>query len=207
MPLSEHEQRILRQIEQQLEQDPTFATRGYRVARSRLVLLIVGLLGAIVLTVLGLSVSFWLAFAGFLVVLAVAVALEREVRLLARERLGTLPISAWLGGGAVGGNRRTRRLTAGRRGDAGQPRTGSAPDGEVAADAAAGGHRVGGDALDLAAPPARARLAGDRRHLHELGDLLGRGERRRGGHARPATSAVGPPPAGGGDGAGPARAA
>ena len=102
MPLSEHEQRILRQIEQQLEQDPTFATRGYRVARSRLVLLIIGLLGAIVLTVLGLSVSFWLAFAAFLVVLAVAVALEREVRLLARERLGTLPISAWLGGGRRG---------------------------------------------------------------------------------------------------------
>jgi membrane associated rhomboid family serine protease len=98
MPLSEHEQRILRQIEQQLEQDPTFATRGYRVPRSRVVLLIVGLMAAIVVTVLGLSVSFWLAFAGFLVVLAVAVALEREVRLLARERLGTLPISAWLGG-------------------------------------------------------------------------------------------------------------
>ena len=99
MPLSEHEQRILRQIEQQLEQDPTFATRGYRVSRSRLVLLVVGLLGAIVVTVLGLSVSFWLSFGGFLVVLALAVGLEREVRLLARERLGTLPISAWLGGG------------------------------------------------------------------------------------------------------------
>lgn len=99
MPLSEHEQRILRQIEQQLEQDPTFAARGYRVSRTRLVLLAVGLVGAIVVTVLGLSVSFWLAFAAFLVVLGLAVALEREVRLLARERLGTLPISAWLGGG------------------------------------------------------------------------------------------------------------
>ncbi len=99
MPLSEHEQRILRQIEQQLEQDPTFAARGYRVSRSRLVLLAIGLVGAIVVTVLGLSVSFWVAFAAFLVVLALAVALEREVRLLARERLGTLPISAWLGGG------------------------------------------------------------------------------------------------------------
>jgi membrane associated rhomboid family serine protease len=98
MPLSEHEQRILRQIEQQLEQDPTFAARGYRVSRSRVVLLAVGLVGAIVITVLGLSVSFWVAFGGFLVVLAIAVALEREVRLLARERLGTLPISAWLGG-------------------------------------------------------------------------------------------------------------
>ncbi len=108
MPLSEHEQRILRQIEQQLEQDPTFAARGYRVARSRLVLLIVGLLAAVVVTVLGLSVSFWLAFAGFLVVLAIAVALEREVRLLARERLGSLPISAWLGGA-----RRNRRSEGG----------------------------------------------------------------------------------------------
>jgi len=48
--------------------------------------------------VLGLSVSFWAAFAGFLVVLGLAVALEREVRVLARERLGTLPISVWLGG-------------------------------------------------------------------------------------------------------------
>jgi membrane associated rhomboid family serine protease len=99
MPLSEHEQRILRQIEQQLEQDPTFAARGYRVSRSRLVLLALGLVASIVVTVLGLGVSFWLAFGGFLVVLALAVALEREVRLLARERLGTLPISAWLGGG------------------------------------------------------------------------------------------------------------
>jgi Flp pilus assembly protein TadB len=99
MPLSEHEQRILRQIEQQLEQDPTFAARGYRVSRSRVVLLAIGLVAAIVVTVLGLSISFWLAFAGFLVVLALAVGLEREVRLLARERLGTLPISAWLGGG------------------------------------------------------------------------------------------------------------
>ena len=69
-------------------------------------LLILGLLGSIVLTVLGLSVSYWLAFAGFFVVLAVAVALEREVRLLARERLGTLPISAWLGGGRPRGNNR-----------------------------------------------------------------------------------------------------
>jgi Flp pilus assembly protein TadB len=106
MPLSEHEQRILRQIEQQLEQDPTFAARGYRVSRSRVVLLAIGLVGAIVVTVLGLSVSFWLAFAAFLLVLALAVGLEREVRLLARERLGTLPISAWLGGG--------RRHRAGR---------------------------------------------------------------------------------------------
>ncbi len=106
MPLSEHEQRILRQIEQQLEQDPTFAPRGYRVSRTRLVFLSVTLLAAVVITVLGLSVSFWLAFGAFLIVLAVAVALEREVRLLARERLGTLPISAWLGGARRGKTKR-----------------------------------------------------------------------------------------------------
>lgn len=98
MPLSEDEQRILRQIEQQLEQDPTFSARGYRVPRRRVALLVVGLLASIALTVLVLSVSFWLAFGGFLLVLGVAIALEREVRLLARERLGALPISVWLGG-------------------------------------------------------------------------------------------------------------
>ena len=74
----------------------------YRVSRTRLVLLVLGLIGAVVVTILGLSVSYWLAFALFLVVLVIAVALEREVRLLARERLGTLPISAWLGGGRRG---------------------------------------------------------------------------------------------------------
>jgi hypothetical protein len=98
MPLSEDEQRILRQIEQELEQDPTFSNRGYRVSRRRLVVLCVGLVAGLALTVAGLAVSFWLAFAGFVAVLVMAVMLEAEVRLLGRERLGTLPISAWLGG-------------------------------------------------------------------------------------------------------------
>ena len=75
-----------------------------------LVLLTIGLVGAIVVTVMGLSLSFWLAFAAFLLVLALAVALEREVRLVARERLGTLPISAWLGGG--GRRNQSNRETA-----------------------------------------------------------------------------------------------
>jgi hypothetical protein len=108
VPLSEDEQRILRQIEQQLEQDPTFAARGYRVPRHRVALLSVGLVAALTVTVLGLGVSFWLAFGGFLVVLGVAISLEREIRLLARERLGSLPISAWLGGGRRGGGNSRR---------------------------------------------------------------------------------------------------
>ena len=98
MPLSEDEQRILRQIEQELAQDPTFSNRGYRVSRRRLVMLVLGLFAGLALTIAGLSVSFFLAFAGFVAVLVMAVMLESEIRLLGRERLGSLPISAWLGG-------------------------------------------------------------------------------------------------------------
>ena len=99
MPLSEDEQRILRQIEQELEADPTFSERGYRVSRKRLALLLtVGLVAGLVLTVAGLAVSFWLAFAGFVGVLVMAVLLEAEIRVVGREKLGNLPINAWLAG-------------------------------------------------------------------------------------------------------------
>jgi membrane associated rhomboid family serine protease len=98
MPLSEDEQRILRQIEQELEADPTFSERGYRVSRKRLVLLSIGLVAGLVLTIAGLGVSFWLAFAGFIGVLVMAVLLEQEIRVVGREKLGNLPINAWLAG-------------------------------------------------------------------------------------------------------------
>ncbi len=98
MPLSEEEQRILRQIEQELEQDPTFSQRGYRVSRRRSILLGFGLIIGLVITIGGLAVSFVVAFAGFVLVLVMAILLESEVRLLGRERLGQLPISAWLSG-------------------------------------------------------------------------------------------------------------
>jgi hypothetical protein len=98
VPLSEDEQRILRQIEQELEQDPTFSQRGYRVSRRRSALLILGLLLGLAITIGGLAVNFLVAFAGFVMVLVMAVMLESEVRLLGRERLGQLPISAWLSG-------------------------------------------------------------------------------------------------------------
>ena len=98
VPLSEDEQRILRQIEQELEQDPTFAQRGYRVSRRRSIMLALGLVIGLVITIGGLAVSFVVAFAGFVLVLVMAIMLESEVRLLGRERLGQLPISAWLSG-------------------------------------------------------------------------------------------------------------
>jgi hypothetical protein len=96
VPLSENEQRILRQIEDELQQDPTFAQKGYRVPRRRSLLLVVGLLLGLAITIGGLAVSFFLAFAGFVLVLVMAVMLESELRLVGRDRLGQLPISAWL---------------------------------------------------------------------------------------------------------------
>ena len=98
VPLSEEEQRILRQIEQQLEQDPAFSQRGYRVSRRRSLLLTAGLILGLVITIGGLAVNFVVAFAGFVLVLVMAIMLESELRLLGRERLGQLPISAWLSG-------------------------------------------------------------------------------------------------------------
>ena len=98
MPLSEDEQRILRQIEHELEQDPTFGDRGYRVSRRRSLLLVAGLLAGLAITIGGLAVNFLVAFAGFVLVLVMAIMLESELRLLGRERLGELPISAWLSG-------------------------------------------------------------------------------------------------------------
>lgn len=98
VPLSEDEQRILRQIEEELEQDPTFAQKGYRVSRRRSILLVIGLLIGLAITIGGLSVNFVVSFVGFVIVLAMAVMLESELRLIGRERLGQLPISAWLSG-------------------------------------------------------------------------------------------------------------
>lgn len=100
VPLSEDEQRILRQIEQELEQDPQFSSRGYRVSRRRAALLTIGLVLGLAATVLGLAVGYLFAFGGFVFVLAMAVLLEAELRVIGRDRLASLPVSAWLGGGS-----------------------------------------------------------------------------------------------------------
>ena len=78
MPLSEDEQRILTQIEQQLyEDDPGLAhevssttvfTHGFKHIRWSALGFVVGL----VVLVLTLSVSFWVAFVGFLIMLTSA---------------------------------------------------------------------------------------------------------------------------------------
>lgn len=97
MPLSEHEQRILRQIEQQLERDPSFAHQGYRLPRRRVVLFSLLTLAGVLGTVVALGLSVWLSIACFAATLAFAATLERELRLVARERIGALPLSVWLG--------------------------------------------------------------------------------------------------------------
>ena len=120
MPLSENEQRILRQIEQQLEKDPTFSTRGYRIPRRRTV---------------GLAFAARRRRGGDgAAALGQRVAVDRRVRgrarpvasrwsakpgMIAREKIGALPISAWLGarrrGAVVGATTRTIDGPAGAR--------------------------------------------------------------------------------------------
>jgi Flp pilus assembly protein TadB len=98
VPLSEDEQRILRQIEQELASDPSFAQRGVRVSRRRLVVLSVALVVGLAVTVIALAVSFLVSFAAFIGVLVVAIMLEAEIRVLGREKICNLPINAWLAG-------------------------------------------------------------------------------------------------------------
>lgn len=93
MPLSEDEQRILSQIEQQLiESDPGLAhevssttvfSHGFRNIRIAALGFVVGL----VLLILLLSVSFWLSFGGFLLMLASAWYGERNLRRVGKAGL------------------------------------------------------------------------------------------------------------------------
>ena len=66
--------------------------------------LVLGLVVGLGLTIVCLSVSYWLAFALFLGVLVLGGMLEQEIRLVSRDKLGSLSINAWLTG-----NGRTRR--------------------------------------------------------------------------------------------------
>lgn len=90
MPLSEDEKRILKEIEQQLkEQDPHLAREvsSYTVFRHTFRNLRWAALGIVVgaaVIWLSLSRSVFVAFAGFLVMFASAMYLERNVRRLGR---------------------------------------------------------------------------------------------------------------------------
>ena len=90
VPLSEDEQRILSEIEQRLyESDPRLArevrsTTVYTPAFRGLKWAALGFIAGVIIMIATLSVSFVLAFAGFIVMLASALAFERSLRNLGR---------------------------------------------------------------------------------------------------------------------------
>lgn len=96
MPLSEDEQRILQQIEAQLyESDPALArevatTTLYSHAFRNIKLALLGFVGGVAIMVMTLSVSFLLAFGGFLVMLGSALFAERNARKLGRAGIAQM---------------------------------------------------------------------------------------------------------------------
>ncbi|MBC8195273.1 MAG: DUF3040 domain-containing protein [Acidimicrobiia bacterium] len=90
MPLSDEEERILSEIEEQLnETDPGLVrevsqTTVYTQSLQHLKWSILGFVLGVTIMVASLSTSFLLSFLGFLVMLASALALERNARHLGR---------------------------------------------------------------------------------------------------------------------------
>ena len=93
MPLSEDEQRILHQIEQQFyESDPAFAqsvsqSTLYRHAFRRIKWSALMLVFGLVFLVFTLHIHFALAFVGFLIMLAAAFIIEKNARAMGRAGL------------------------------------------------------------------------------------------------------------------------
>lgn len=90
VPLSENEQRILSEIEAQLyESDPALArevgsTTVFSHAMRNIKWAAVGFVAGVIFMISTLSTSFLIAFIGFLVMLASALFIERNARLLGR---------------------------------------------------------------------------------------------------------------------------
>lgn len=96
MPLSEDEERILKDIEREFyENDPAFArevseTTLYRHSWRNIKLALVGFLIGLAVLVLALSVSYLAAFGGFLVMLVSALVVERNARKMGRAGLDSV---------------------------------------------------------------------------------------------------------------------
>ena len=96
MPLSEEEQRILRQIEEQLQADPAFALKVNQHSQSggsqrHLIWSAVGLLIALAVAIAALQVSAWLSFVAFIAMVVAGVILEREITARGRDQLSRIP--------------------------------------------------------------------------------------------------------------------
>lgn len=92
MALSDDEQRILREIEQELQNDSRFAdavsSSGlYRHSVRQIRWAIVGLVLSVVVLAVSLQVHFVLAFAIFVVMLALIALIERNARAIGRAGL------------------------------------------------------------------------------------------------------------------------
>lgn len=93
MPLSEDEQRILRQIEEQLQRDPGFGRNLHpRGEGNRRALVVSGIaaVACLVLTVAFLSVSPFLSFGAFIGAVAAALVCERHARTLGEAGINHL---------------------------------------------------------------------------------------------------------------------
>lgn len=105
MPLSDEEQRILRQIEEQLETDQRFASAVspaglYRHSVRILRWATLGVVVSLAATIAALRVHYLLAFAGFLGMLACVLVIESQIR--AMSKAGLKDVAASLRGSRLG---------------------------------------------------------------------------------------------------------
>jgi len=89
VPLSDEEQRILREIEAQLQTDEKFANAVssaglYRHSARRVWWALVGVIVSLVAVVASLQIHFLIAFAAFVVMMGFTLVIERQVRLIGR---------------------------------------------------------------------------------------------------------------------------
>jgi hypothetical protein len=87
--LSDDEQRILREIEDQLKSDEKFASAVsssglYRHSARKVWWLMVGMVVSLFAVVVALQIHYLLAFAAFVVMLGCALMIERQLRLIGR---------------------------------------------------------------------------------------------------------------------------
>jgi len=87
--LSDDEQRILREIEDQLKSDEKFASAVsssglYRHSARKVWWLMLGMVVSLFAVVVALQIHYLLAFAAFVVMLGCALMIERQLRLIGR---------------------------------------------------------------------------------------------------------------------------
>lgn len=95
MPLSEDDERILRQIEEQLQRDPSFAREfepAVTSARRSLFVTVVGTVLAVALSVLLLAVSPYLAFGAFVLAMLCVVRAEQHVRAIGEDAVRQMAV-------------------------------------------------------------------------------------------------------------------